>query len=234
MSDLLNDLYSTSQVLLPWMTFLIGLVGSIHCAGMCGGLVMACGSKVSNNISYQLGRLVSYSILAILSGVIGSYFSFTKSSPIYSIIPGVLIGIVFIWLGIKVFLVNSSRIKIPNIVSKMIYSSWSKVLPQKGEVVTRSTSFSIGAFSILLPCGLLYGVILALGSFNSPLWALLCIFTFWLGTLPMMGFAPNLIKIVLTPVAKRLPIITSLVLILLGIGTILHRIHMSYQTVSCH
>ena len=230
----LDDLYTTSKYLLPWSTFLIGIIGSLHCAGMCGGLALSCSPTIKNNGSYQLGRLFSYSLLALLSGFIGSYFHFSKTNPIFSVIPGVLIGLVLIWIGLKVFLKNSNSFQLPPKINQFIYRLWGKFLPKNNQEVTLKNSFFVGSFSILLPCGLLYGVILTLGAFNTPLWSLVCIFTFWLGTLPMMAFTPNIIKIILKPLSQRMPLITSSVLIVVGLGTIISRVYMSYQVVSCH
>ena len=236
MLDQLDDLYLTSKFLLPWSTFVIGFVGSLHCVGMCGGLVMSCSPTPTNNSFYQLGRLVSYSFLALLAGFLGNYFSFSKTNPIASVVPALIIGLMLIWIGLRHFIKNSNQLKLPVKLSALIHKTWGKILPKGGKAITKKTSFLIGSFSIMLPCGLLYGVILVLAAFNNPLLAWLCIFTFWVGTLPAMGFAPDIIKRFLRPLYQKLPVLTSTFMIVVGITTIAHRVFLSYQATgaNCH
>src|ERR1044071_6783484 len=58
--------------------FIMGLAGSLHCLGMCGPLAMSLPVSYTNNLSrftggvtYNLGRIVSYATLGLLSGSIG-------------------------------------------------------------------------------------------------------------------------------------------------------------------
>ncbi len=235
MLDHLDKLYTTSIYMLPAATFMIGLVGSMHCVGMCGGIVMSCTPKKSNNIFYQLGRLTSYLLLAGLAGFLGSYFSFSQSHPMASIVPGVMIGIILIWIGSKQFIGSSRNLKIPTKLNNLIMKVWGKVLPNPKEEVTHTSSFLVGSISILLPCAMLYGVILTLAAFNSPLISLICIFTFWIGTLPVMSMAPAIIKNLIKPLYLKMPRISSSLMILIGLGTILNRIYLSYSAIpACH
>lgn len=235
--DQLDSIYETSKYLLPWTTFLIGLLGSLHCVGMCGGLVMSCTPKASNNATYQVGRLTSYSVLAVAAGSIGNYFVFSKTNPIASVIPAVIIGVFLVFLGLKLLIKNQSKFQMPQFFSKIRMKMWSRALPKKGEEVGLQTSYLIGFLSIFLPCGFLYGVILALATFSSPALSFICIFTFWLGTLPVMSVAPDLIKRILRPIYQRMPLVTSSFLIVVGLITIANRVAMAYQEVgghSCH
>src|ERR1039457_4980401 len=64
-----------------WLAFLAGLAGSVHCLGMCGGIVAAlsmtgrCGtlhSRISSQLLYNLGRISTYTLLGIAAGFVGS------------------------------------------------------------------------------------------------------------------------------------------------------------------
>lgn len=151
-----------------------------------------------------------------------------------SVIPGTIIGLMLIWLGCKHFYHRQTRLKVPASISSLVYKIWGRVLPKQGEIVTKRMSFNIGAISILLPCGLLYGVVVALAAFNSPLVSAICILTFWVGTLPVMAFAPSILKRVLRPVFERVPVMTSVFLIGLGLFTIGNRVASAYSVHSCH
>ena len=99
-----------------------------------------------------------------------------------------------------------------------------------------SAIFVIEPVSIFLPCGFLYGVVIALATFSNPMIALISIITFWIGTLPAMSVAPDLIKRILKPLYQRMPLVTSSFLIIIGFLTIINRVSMAYQEVhnSCH
>lgn len=233
--DQLDSLYTTSKFLLPWAVFVIGLLGSLHCVGMCGGLVMSCAPTPKNNMFYQLGRLLSYSLLALLAGSITNYFSFGKNYPIASTIPGVFLGGILVYTGAKLIFARAGLISGPQFFSKFRIKLSKKVFPSSGDIITNRTSFFVGTFSILLPCGFLYGVILALAAFNSPILALISIFCFWVGTLPAMAFAPDVIKRILKPLYLKMPLVSSSFLIFIGLITIANRVAMAYQEVKhCH
>ena len=60
-----------------WTTFVLGLMGSLHCAGMCGAIVSAfagaAGSQRPVNVlAYNAGRIASYSFAGAIVGIIGS------------------------------------------------------------------------------------------------------------------------------------------------------------------
>ena len=235
--DQLDKIYETSKYLLPWSTFLIGFLGSLHCAGMCGGLVMACGNKPTHNALYQVGRLTSYSLLAIISGFAGRFLTVGDVSPTFSLLVALSLGAFLIFLGVKLILKNNSSIKPPKFFTSLSFRLFSKVLPKKNGKNNPMSSYLIGSFSILLPCGFLYGVILALATYRSPLLSLICIITFWIGTLPIMALAPGLIKKLLRPIYLKMPMITSSFLIVIGLMTIANRALALYQTTqghSCH
>lgn len=229
--DQLGEIYKESVWMLPMATFFIGFMGSAHCVGMCGGLVLACTPKPANNVSYQLGRLASYSVLAVIAGAFGSLLSFDTKDPYLNLIPAILMGGVFIWIGLKSFF--GKKIFQNSKMNSKIMQLWQKVLPKNPKEVSLKSSFVVGSFSILLPCGFLYGVLFALGAFQSPGIAFVCILAFWVGTLPVMGLAPTLIKKVLQPLQKKMPLLTSGFLIVIGVATIAHRVYMTFQMSGC-
>ena len=68
-----------------WSAFLLGLVGSLHCIGMCGPLTLLLpydgrfSSKfVFGRISYNLGRVVTYSLLGATAGFFGEKVAFSR------------------------------------------------------------------------------------------------------------------------------------------------------------
>jgi sulfite exporter TauE/SafE len=230
----LSDLYSTSTQMLPWATFLIGLGGSIHCVGMCGGLSLACAPTTKSNISYQLGRLFGYSMLGLLSGLVGKYLIINQTHPYFGLVPAFLIGGLLIFWGIKNWKGTKAEIPLPKAFNQFIMKLWSKLVPRRGEKPKNTNALFVGLLSIFLPCGFLYGVVIALAAFQNPIIAAISMVTFWLGTVPAMSFAPEIIQRVFRPMARKLPNITSFLLITIGVLTISHRVYNLYTTGSCH
>ena len=62
--------------------YMLGFAGSLHCAGMCGPLVMAMpaignttASQVTGRLAYNLGRIMTYGLLGIVFGLLGQMLS---------------------------------------------------------------------------------------------------------------------------------------------------------------
>jgi sulfite exporter TauE/SafE len=211
----------------PWMSLLAGLAGSLHCVGMCGGLVSSSCSERSDILKYQLGRLLGYLFLGGIAASIGSYFKDLINHPILSYLPTLLVGGLFIYFG----LIQLIGLKFPMFFSSSLGSSYQKLW----NVLTKlklnfSRSFVIGGISILLPCGLLYGVILGTLAIQSIPLALLSIAFFWLGTLPAMVLAPEIFRKILKPFQHYRPKMYAFSLIFLGLTTIGYRYYLLQQT----
>ena len=55
-----------------WSAFLMGFLGSFHCIGMCGPIVLALPSKgVQYKLVYNIGRTITYMLLGLAVGLIG-------------------------------------------------------------------------------------------------------------------------------------------------------------------
>ena len=79
LTNLLNQLQSLSSTAsagswwLPGLVFAISLLGSMHCVGMCGGLIMALPQQPRVLVSYHLGRWLGYLSLGALAGLAGDF-----------------------------------------------------------------------------------------------------------------------------------------------------------------
>lgn len=223
MSDHLTSLMNAPVWLVPWFAFLAGLGGSLHCIGMCGGLVVSCGAEKKNLFDYHIGRFLGYALLGLLGGFLGKIFTIQRDNPIYALVPSILIGLIFIYLGSKSFFKGRVQINfVPSFVSSK-FNQWQQSAFAKS--LQLRNSFMIGLLSILLPCGLLYGVVLTLAMSQSPMIGLVSMITFWAGTLPGLVFAPSLFRKILTPLKNRLPLMSSFLLIGIGLTTIAWRVY---------
>ncbi len=217
MSVQLINFLSEAKSFFPWVSFLAGLGGSLHCVGMCGGLVTASCEKSHDVFRYQVGRLLGYLFLGGMAGFIGSYLNFNSSHPAFSFVPAIFIGLLFIYWGIQNFQGKKAEVPAPKILSRFYTQLWLRLV-QRNKNFTKA--FFTGLISIFLPCGLLYGIVLGTVALQHTHEALFSMFFFWLGTVPSMVVAPGIVQKIIRPFKSKLPKTYAISLIAIGILTI--------------
>jgi sulfite exporter TauE/SafE len=166
-----------------WSAFLVGFVGSLHCAGMCGPLALAlpaagpgCAAFVAGRIIYNLGRITSYCLLGVVFGLVGKSLALVGLQRWASLAAGV---------SILVTAVASSRYGLGLPAARTVAwlkAAFASLLKRR----TLPSLYLLGTVNGLLPCGLVYAACattVALGSVGNALSYMLA---FGLGTLPMM------------------------------------------------
>ena len=167
--------------------FTIGFLGSFHCIGMCGPIAIALpvpkSSKLSfftGRILYNVGRVVTYSFLGLLFGLVGGRIALAGAQQVVSIILGVAIVIaVLLPQQYKNIFVQH------RLVQKLAQPLKSNIsiLFKKG---TLSSLFLIGILNGFLPCGFVYiGLAGSIASGNAISGAAVMML-FGLGTVPAM------------------------------------------------
>jgi sulfite exporter TauE/SafE len=194
-----------------------GLAGSLHCIGMCGGLVTASTKTTSDVALYQVGRLLGYLILGVVMGSVGSLFKLNTIHPSLNYLPAFFIGAMFIVWGLASLWGKRLHLPLPRFLQKLYQRSWMNVVNLESSGLR---SFSTGLITLFLPCGLLYGVILSSLALQSPLLSTLSMLFFWIGTLPSMMLAPKVVQKILTPLRTHRPKVYAISLMLLGVLTI--------------
>ncbi|MFM8360802.1 MAG: sulfite exporter TauE/SafE family protein [Verrucomicrobiota bacterium] len=166
-----------------WTAWLLGLAGSLHCAGMCGPLALAVPSTgrgrlgfAAGRLAYQAGRLATYSVMGIFLGVVGRSLALAGVQRWASVAAGLLI---LAGLGV------SSGGAPGWAVARGV--QWLKrclgvLLGRR----TLSALFLLGGVNGLLPCGLVYSA--GAGAVAAGGWwdAVAYMGVFGLGTVPMM------------------------------------------------
>ena len=167
----------------PITSFIIGLIASVSsCLAIVGGLVLSLSAKISeDNVSdtktfllFHVGRLVSFAVLGgvlgVVGGAIGINFTFTA-------ILGILASVVMLLLGLNlVGVFAKNKVTLPSGVFNFFRKIEHKTL----------TPLIIGFATFFLPCGFTQSMqVLAIGS-GSFIVGLLIMFSFALGTLPML------------------------------------------------
>ena len=173
-----------------YSAFVLGLLGSFHCIGMCGPIAFILPvdrtnalKKVSQITIYHIGRLLSYSIIGLIFGLIGKSLYIFGFQQQLSVTIGVLM--------IVIVLIPQSLFNKYNF-SKPIYKLISKVKTALGSALkkkTLDTFLTIGFLNGFLPCGLVYMALFAAIAGGNALNGSIYILVFGLGTVPLMTTA---------------------------------------------
>lgn len=171
-----------------WVAGLTGLLGGVHCVGMCGGIVAATAlqggeMRVRLLLGYNLGRLASYGVAGMLAGMLGS--AALLSQHLLPVQQGLylLAQLMLILLGLYLAGVHRSLAWVERaggLLWRQIQPMLSRLLP----ITTPGRAIAAGVLWGWLPCGLVYSaLILALAQGSATDGGLLML-AFGLGTLP--------------------------------------------------
>ena len=196
----------------------IGLTSSLHCVGMCGPIALSLGLESQNklkftlrNLTYQLGRVTTYTILGAILGLIGESLSFAGLQNYLSILIGVLM---IIMVMIPKFYENgATQLRPINALMVKVKIALGKYLIKKDS----SSLYVIGLLNGLLPCGMVYASLTAAIGLGSVYKSALFMFFFGLGTLPLMFATVFTIDFVL----KKVKTFKSRLILVLGIIALL-------------
>lgn len=176
------------------MLFLVGILTSVHCVGMCGGIVLSqclpadpddgttpaaeasAASTLRPGLLYNAGRVVSYTVVGGIAGAIGSAVSFSGAARGAI---AVVAGLVMLLMGVQML---------------GLFPGLSRFLPRMPRALRRRADqakrgrgpFLVGLLNGLMPCGPLQAMqVYALGTGSALLGAASMLF-FSLGTVPLL------------------------------------------------
>ena len=168
----------------------IGLIGSFHCIGMCGPIVVALPlkkhtllSKITGTVLYNSGRVITYSVLGILFGLLGRGIHLAGFQQWTSILLGVtmIISVLFPFVF---------REKIT--VGKLFSGFAARLILRLKKLFTDrsySSLLMIGLLNGLLPCGLVYVAIAGAINSGTVVTGALFMMLFGIGTIPLLLIA---------------------------------------------
>jgi sulfite exporter TauE/SafE len=207
--------------------FIIGFMGSLHCIGMCGPIVLAVQSAHKENtfvtilekIIYHFGRTFTYAVFGFLFGFLGGRLSLFGTQQIISLILGGLMFAFGLLTIMNVRFVNN--ISFVNRFYAAIKSSFGHFLKQRGIF----SHFILGVLNGLLPCGFVYVALAGAVALGDPIGSALFMVLFGLGTVPAL-LVTSLIPVFigmkrLLSMRKLMPVLTivfALILILRGMN----------------
>ncbi len=198
-----------SSDLIPIAVLGASLLGSGHCVGMCGGLVLAVGRGPAKVGAYHAGRLLGYLALGALAGALGSVVLRSDRLGWISWTASLLLAAAFIQMGVNLWRGRGNHLF-------ALPPSWIRKFHQ----ASRGNAFAVGTLSALLPCGWLHGFVLASIATQSVFKGAGVLLFFWLGTVPALSAAPWLVSRVLGPIARRTPRMAAALLIAAGFASL--------------
>ena len=214
------------------LLFIIGLLTSVHCVAMCGGINLsqclprvvpdkgsgACGATGSSgsrwqtvkpSLLYNMGRVVSYTVIGGLVGALGSVL----------ILPGRAKGLIALVAGVFMVIMGLNMLQIfpalrkfnprmPRALAGLVYQE--KQRGNKGP-------FTVGLLNGLMPCGPLQAMQIYALSTGNPLEGALSMLLFSLGTVPLMFGLGALGSLLSRRFTRKMMQASAMLVIILGV-----------------
>lgn len=211
--------------------FLASILGSLHCAGMCGAFVaIACGKTESSfrtacslQCAYHGGRLLTYTALGVAAGFAGQLMNLAGTlagiQPFAAMLAGATMVTFALFTLAKIYGFNTARLRPPTFMATWL-ARGHRASMNRPPVVR---AMLIGLLTTLLPCGWLYAFVVTAAGTGHPLTGGLTMFVFWLGTLPMLVTIGAGVQRLSGTLGAKMPVLTCLVLLVVGMWTLLGR-----------
>lgn len=217
--EIFNTFPEAQQGMSYGVLFVIGLLTSVHCVAMCGGINLSqCipkhHSTQQSNVSslmpsllYNAGRVVSYTIIGGLVGALGSVVSFSGAA---EGIVAILAGIFMVIMGINMLNIfpwlRRFNPRLPKFIGKIVNS----------EKHRHSGRFYVGLLNGLMPCGPLQAMQLYALSTGDPIKGALSMFFFSIGTVPLMFGLGALSSVLSKTFNSKMIQVSAVLVVILG------------------
>lgn len=212
------------------------LLGSLHCAGMCGGFACLYGGDaarssmhtarplLTSHIAYHGGRLAAYVTLGTLAGALGAGLDRAGEFAGLQRVAGWVAGAFLIVWGLALlahaldvrFLPALVRGQLPERSARFIGSALVRFRAQS--VGPRAAL--LGVLTGLLPCGWLWAFVASAAGTGSALRGATFMALFWIGTVPALVAIATGMRRATGALQQRLPIVSAVVVIAFGVASL--------------
>lgn len=180
-----------------------GLLGSAHCVGMCGPIVVTIGANTQTpranllrQLVYSIGRIVTYSFLGAVGGFAGFWITEKLGTRLVHFQAGfaILAGLLLVVQG----MLTAGWIRLPGAVGSQVSCLAGSFFRQMFQSPGLEGAFAAGIATGFLPCGLVYAFLALAVSTGSLFAGAAIMFCFGLGTIPLMvltGCGGSLLKV---------------------------------------
>ncbi len=215
------------------------LLGSVHCAGMCGGIVAfstGSGNSVPRRLpivhpsravphaAYHGGRLLSYTALGAGAGALGSVLNLAGSLTGLADVAALLAGTTLVLWALATLL---PRRWWPHWTDTSGEGrSWfSRALGRVVAWPPALRSLVLGVSTGLLPCGWLYAFVVSAAGTASPVRGALVLTAFWAGSVPVLLGVGSVAQWLRSRLGPKLPAFSAVLLVGIGATNLWMRAH---------
>jgi sulfite exporter TauE/SafE len=210
-----------------------GLVGSSHCVAMCGGIAAALGvsarqtgssgaSRIAYVFLFSIGRILGYTVIGALAGLIGQGISAGIDIGFWSLIARTATGLLLVAIGLQI----AFHLRLLAPIEKSGVWLWARLAPLARKLLPPRRADHALALGFLwgwLPCGLVYSMVLMAMLTGDWLLSAALMAAFGVGTTPAMatlGMASSRLR----PPGPNAPLrrLAGVALILFGVWTAAH------------
>lgn len=203
------------------------LLGSLHCAGMCGGFVaLHSGAPASSRRArkatlahgaYSGGRLVAYALLGGGAGALGGALDLAGALGGVHRLAAVVAGLLIVAWGVAA-LVEALGLRLPlpgspRVLGRILGSG----MRLAGTWPAPARALVTGLLAAALPCGWLWAFVVTAAGTGGALKGAAVMVVFWAGTLPMLAGLGLLLETVAGPLRRQLPAASAVAMILVGL-----------------
>jgi uncharacterized protein len=213
--------------------FILGLISSLHCVGMCGPIAMMLSvdhqneaKKVTQIITYHLGRLTAYATIGLIFGLLGRGFFLAGLQQKMSIFIG-LAMIIVVLIPERIF----SKYNFSKPVYKVI-SNLKSTLGSQFKNKSYKSLFTIGLLNGFLPCGMVYVALFGAIAMQSAGFGILYMLLFGLGTVPLMTIVVYMHSLLKLPFRNKIQKAIPYVAVVIGVLFILRGLGLGIPYVS--
>jgi len=165
----------------------IGIMGSLHCVGMCGPIALAVPLKSNStgysylgSFNYLFGKAITYSLLGLFSGAFAKMIELTGFQRYISVFTGILVLIIFFFQKISTYNLGIEKLNL--IWVTLLKAQFNRFIKEKNLI----SAFFIGLINGLLPCGLVCIALAAAAGAGGWWQSMGYMFIFGIGTMPLL------------------------------------------------
>jgi hypothetical protein len=197
------------------------VLGSPHCAGMCGGFVCFYSGDDARvrplaHLAYHGSRLAAYALLGALAGSLGAgvdrFGAWAGVNRAAAVVAGV---VMIVWGGAA--LGRALGLRLPEWgTPAFTHGALGRALRALRDQPPAVRAAVIGGLSGVLPCGWLYAYVAFAAGTGSPARGALLMTAFWLGTVPILAGIGLAAQRGFEPLRRQLPLVTAALMVALG------------------
>jgi len=217
--------------MIPWLAAVLGasLLGSLHCAGMCGGFVGclagSCapgsgggGARLRLHGAYHLGRFAGYLALGAVAGSLGAGIERTAWLAGVRGAAPILCGGLIVLFALAA-LARSVGLRAPSFAPRGASKAIAGVLARLRDRGPAVRGGSLGLLTALLPCGWLWAFVATAAGTGTLGGGIATMTAFWLGTVPILAGLGLGADRLWRPLRARLPLASAALLLAVGVAT---------------